>query len=71
MRNIINISLPEKMVKAIEDGIKRGHFASRSEFFRMLLRLWMEGKLLQELEESHQELKKGRGKLLKSLKDLR
>jgi len=71
MRNIVNISLPEKMVKAVEDSIKREHFSSKSEFFRMLLRSWMEGKLAQELEESHKELHNGRGKLLKSLKDLR
>lgn len=71
MRNIVNISLPEKMVKAVEDGVKREHFSSKSEFFRMLLRSWMERKLAQELEESHKELCDGRGKLLKSLKDLR
>jgi len=37
----------------------------------MLLRLWMEGKLIQELEESRKELHNGGGKLLKSLRDLR
>jgi len=36
-----------------------------------LLRLWFEGKLAEELEESRQELKSGKGKLLRSLKDLR
>lgn len=71
MRNIVNISLPEKMVKAIEDSVKREHFSSKSEFFRMLLRLWMEGKLVKELEESRKELRNGGGKLLKSLRDLR
>lgn len=71
MRNIINISLPEKMAEAVEKGVKSGHFSTKSEFFRMLLRLWMEGKLIQELEDSRNELKSGGGKLLKSLKDLR
>lgn len=71
MRNIINISLPEKMVKVVEESIKRENFSSKSEFFRMLLRLWMEGKLFKELEESRKELHNGRGKLLKSLGDLR
>jgi len=70
MRNIINISLPEKMVKVVEDGVKREHFSSKSEFFRMLLRSWMEKKLAKELEESNKEFRAGRGKLLKSLKDL-
>lgn len=71
MRSIINISLPEKMTKAVEENVRRGNFSSKSEFFRMLLRLWMEGKLAQELEESRKELHRGKGKLLKSLKDLR
>lgn len=71
MRNVINISLPPKMTGIVEDSVKKGNFASKSEFFRMLLRLWMEGKLAQELEESRKELKGGKGKLLRSLKDLR
>ncbi len=71
MRNIVNISLPEKMVRAVEDGVKRENFSSKSEFFRALLRSWMEGELFQELEESRKELRNGGGKFLKSLKDLR
>ena len=71
MRNIINLSLPQKLVGVVEENVKKGHFSSKSEFFRMLLRLWMEGKLVQELEESRKELSDGKGKLLKSLKNLR
>lgn len=71
MRNIINLSLPQKLTEVVEKNVKTGHFASKSEFFRMLLRLWMEGKLVQELEESRKELRGGRGKLLKSLKEFR
>ena len=71
MRNIINISLPEGMVKAVNEGVKKGFFSTKSEFFRSLLRLWMEGKLAAELESSHKELRDGGGKLLRSLKDLR
>ncbi|MFY9461946.1 MAG: ribbon-helix-helix domain-containing protein [Candidatus Sungiibacteriota bacterium] len=71
MRNIINISLPERMTKAVEESVKRGHFSTKSEFFRMLVRLWMEGKLVSELEESRKELGSGKGKLLRSLRDLR
>jgi len=51
--------------------MKRGHFSTKSEFFRMLIRLWMEGKLAAELEESRKEFLRGEGKVLKSLKDLR
>lgn len=71
MRSVINISLPEAMVRAIEGNIKKNRFSTKSEFFRMLIRLWMEGKLAEELEESRNELRQGKGRLLKSLKDLR
>ncbi len=71
MRTVVNISLPLTMVKVVETTVKKQSYASKSEFFRMLLRLWMEGQLKEELEESRSELKKGKGKLLKSLKNLR
>lgn len=59
------------MTGVVEKNVKKGHFASKSEFFRMLLRSWMEGKLANELAESRKELRRGKGKLLHSLKDLR
>ena len=71
MRNVVNISLPPKMTEAVEENVRKGNFSSKSEFFRMLFRLWMEGKLAEELEESRKELGTGKGKLLRSLKDLR
>ena len=71
MRSIINISLPEKMAEAVEESMQKGHFSTKSEFFRMLVRLWIEGKLVSELEDSQKELRAKKGKLLKSLKDLR
>ncbi|MEK7174904.1 MAG: ribbon-helix-helix domain-containing protein [Patescibacteria group bacterium] len=71
MRNVVNISLPKEMVQAVEDNMKKNHYATKSEFFRALLRAWLEGQLARELEESRKEFKAGKGKLLKSLKDLR
>lgn len=71
MRNIINISLSPKLTEIVEENVKRGYFSSKSEFFRMLIRLWMEGKLAQEIEESRKEFLDGKGKLLKSLRNLR
>ena len=71
MRSIINISLPEKMAEAVEESMQKGHFSTKSEFFRMLVRLWIEGKFVSELEDSQKELRAKKGKLLKSLKDLR
>ena len=71
MRNIINISLPLKMAEVVEKNVKSGLYASKSEFFRTLLRLWMEGKLAEDLKHSRKELRQGKGKTLKSLRDLR
>ena len=71
MRSIVNISLPTQLNSLIEKELSKGRFASKSEFFRNLVRLWLEGKLMYDLEESRQELKAGKGKLLKSLSDLR
>lgn len=70
MRSIINISLPQQMTAAVEEGMKKENFSTKSEFFRALIRLWMQGKLAVELEESRRELRQGKGKLLRSLKDL-
>ena len=71
MREVINISLPKELKQAVEETIKKGSYSTKSEFFRELLRLWLEGKILRELAESRKELALGRGKLLKSLKELR
>ncbi len=68
MRAILNISLPENLTKVVEKAVDQGNYASKSEFFRYLLRLWIEA---EELEKSRKELERGKGKLLRSLKDLR
>jgi len=71
MREVINISLPSTMAKAIKSAVKTGSYSSTSEFFRHLLREWQAGKLLSELNQSRQEIASGNGKVLKSLKALR
>ena len=71
MRNIINISLPDTMVKTVKKEVKKGEFASTSEFFRHLIRLWNTRKLAQELNNDKKEFEAGKGKILKSLKELR
>lgn len=71
MREIINISLPSPMAKTVKKAIKEGDYISTSEFFRDLLRDWQKGKLLSELNESREEIKAGKGKTLKSLRELR
>lgn len=71
MRKVINISLPIELGKIVEKTVKSGQYATKSEFFRHLLRMWAEGRLLKDLDESRKEIAAGRGKVLKSLKDLR
>ena len=71
MRAVVNISLPTQLNKVVEELVATGRYASKSEFFRSLLRMWMEGRLADELEKSRSELKAGKGKLLRSLADLR
>lgn len=71
MRNIMTISLPLPLTNVVEKEVKRGNYASKSEFFRYLLRQWMERKLSYELNQSKKELQQGKGKILKSLTDLR
>ncbi len=71
MRSIINISLPKEMVKEVEKAVQSRHYASKSEFFRDLIRLWREEELLMELRESQKEITRGKGVVLRSLKGLR
>lgn len=71
MREIINISLPEELNRKVEEIIKKEKYATKSEFFRDLLRMKIEGRMLRELTESRKELSSGKGKFLKSLKNLR
>lgn len=71
MRAIVNISLPIQLNSVVDKEVRTGRYTSKSEFFRSLLRLWLEGRLAGELEKSRKELKSGKGALLKSLSDLR
>ena len=71
MRSIINLSLPSELALVVDSAVDSGNYASKSEFFRTLLRDWMENRLLSGLTASQKELKSGKGKLLKSLKSLR
>ena len=70
MRNIINISLPPTLTKKVEDAVRMENFASKSEFFRHLLREWMAGRLAQEFEEGRKEYRTRKTKRLNSMKAL-
>lgn len=71
MRQVINLSLPAKLAETVDKEVRKGRYSSRSEFFRELLRAWLEERLFIELNESRGEIAAGRGKVLRSLKDLR
>ena len=63
--------MPKQLESVVTDAVKRGNYASKSEFFRKLLRDYMERDLARELEKSRKELGSGKGKVLSSLRDLR
>ena len=70
MRSIINISLPEGLAKLVKKEVRSGNFASTSDFFRHLLRLWNTNKLAKEFKSMTKDLEAGKGIVLRSLKDL-
>jgi len=71
MRSILSISVPEKLKKQIELAAKQGGYATKSEFLRAVLRYWDEQQILRDVKQSKKEFAQGKGKILKSLKDLR
>ena len=70
MRQIINISLPPKMAKLVKKEVKEGGFASVSEFFRHVLRVWNTYKLAEQLKKDKKAFERGEGMVLKSFDDL-
>lgn len=67
----MNISLPRSTASSVKREAKVEGFASVSEYFRHLIREEAERKLLRSLEKSRKEFESGKGKVLRSLKDLR
>ena len=59
------------MVSTVMREVRAGKFASKSEFFRHLIRLWNSRELAVDLNERRRDLAAGRGKTLRSLRDLR
>ena len=59
------------MAEFVDESVKSGRYASKSEFFRHLIREWQDNKLIRELEISKMEYESGKAKVLKSLEDLR
>lgn len=70
MRQIVNISLPKELYTEVEKAVRTEKFASKSEFFRHLLRLWREDQLYRNVQKSRKEYGQGKAKKLISLKNL-
>jgi len=58
------------MADLVEKEVKSGKFATKSEFVRHMIRLWNTHKLAEELKSRQKDFNEGKGKILKSLKDL-
>ncbi len=72
MRTIINISLPEELLCSVDKMVKKGKYATKSEFLREIIRERIaEDDLLARIEKSEAEFRAGKGKILRSLRDLR
>ncbi len=72
MRSIVNISLSKELVFDLDKAVKRGKYSSKSEFLRELIRERIEQEdLLRRVRISQKEIEQGKGKILRSLKDLR
>ena len=71
MRNIVTISMPPSTKRNVDNIVKENGFASISEFFRDTVRAWEEDKLIKDMMQSEREFALGKGKRLRSLKDLK
>jgi Arc/MetJ-type ribon-helix-helix transcriptional regulator len=70
MRATLNISMPPEQKKNVDRMIKDYNYTSASEFFRDAVRALAEDKLIQDIVESEREFATGKGKKLRSLKEL-
>ena len=72
MREILNISLSKELSKKVNSLVKKGRYSTKSEFLRDLIRAKIEEEeLWDDIQKSEEEFRAGKGKLLRSLKDLR
>ena len=71
MREVVNISLPKELSREVERIVKMGKYSTKSEFVRELIRERIaEEDLLARIRKSETEFRAGKGKLLRSLKNL-
>jgi Arc/MetJ-type ribon-helix-helix transcriptional regulator len=70
MRTTLNISMPQAQKVNVDKMIKDYNYASTSEFFRDAVRALQDVKLVSDIMESEKEFALGKGKKLRSLRDL-
>ena len=70
MRNIITISVPPSVKRTVNSIMKENKYASVSELFRDAVRSLEDSTLVKNITESEMEFALGKGKTLRSLKDL-
>jgi Arc/MetJ-type ribon-helix-helix transcriptional regulator len=70
MRTTMNISMPPALKREVEKAVKEGNYASMSEFFRVAFRAYKEQELYESIMQSEREIAAGKGKVLRSLRDL-
>lgn len=71
MREVINISLPEELNQEIEKAMRKGRYSTKSEFLREIIRERIaEEDLLDRIKKSEEEFRAGKGRVLRSLKEL-
>ena len=71
MREVVNISLSKELNREIERIMKKERYSTKSEFLRELIRERIaEEDLLRRIKISRKEIRAGKGRTLKSLRDL-
>lgn len=66
----MTISVPASVKKSVEYMMKENKYASVSELFRDSIRSLEEDQLIKSIMESEREFALGKGKRLRSLRDL-
>jgi putative addiction module CopG family antidote len=70
MRITTNISMPPQVKSRVDFLVKTNNYSSVSELFRDALRALEDQQLIESIMESEREFAAGKGKKLRSLKDL-
>ena len=62
--------MPPKLFSKVESVVRERNYSSISEFIRDAIRAWEDEDLYQSVLKSEKEFAQGKGKRLRSLKDL-